>query len=73
MSTGPVDILGGESVYCINRRQLDTALQLAERDPQTSPRIQAAIRSLESTLSRTELAALAFVLIERLRKNSSAG
>ncbi|MDA0991356.1 MAG: hypothetical protein O3A51_11475 [Verrucomicrobia bacterium] len=67
MSRSPLSITGGESVYCINETQLRDATRLAHDDPETSPRIQAAIQQLESTLSRNERAALAFTIIERLR------
>lgn len=70
MGMKPIDILGGESVYCINQDQLQRSIELAERDPQSSPRIQAAIDHLEATLNRTERAALAFVLIDRLLKTA---
>lgn len=67
MSIKPIEIVGGESVYCINEAQLRTTYELAEKDPESAPKIQAAISDLEGRLSRNELAALAFMLIERLR------
>jgi hypothetical protein len=67
MATDPIDILGGDSVYCINQSQLSDAKRLATEDAESAPRIQETIKSLESTLSRNERAALAFMLIERLR------
>lgn len=70
MSIQPIDILGGESVYCINEDQLRRSFDLAENDPDSSPMIQAALDHLESTLSRNEQAALAFVLIDRLLKTA---
>ena len=70
MGIQPVDILGGESVYCISEQQLARSFELAEGDSQAAPKIQAAIRDLESTLNRNERAALAFVLIDRLLKSS---
>lgn len=69
MTVKPIDLLGGESVYCINEDQLKKSFELAEHDPESSPKIQAAIADLESTLSRNERAALAFVLIDRLLKS----
>ena len=42
MSVQPIDILGGKSVYCINEDQLQRSLELAQRDPQSAPKIQAA-------------------------------
>ncbi len=67
MSVDPVSILGGESVYCINQGQLKDAMRLAQEDETSSPRIQAALAGLEQSLTRNERAALAFVIIERLR------
>lgn len=63
----PVSIKGGESVYCINENQLQESLRLANEDPVSSPKIQQAREVLENTLTRNERAALAFLLIERLR------
>ena len=69
MSVRPIELLGGESVYCINHSQLKSAFRLAQEDPQSAPRIQAEIATLEQKLSRNERAALAFVLIDRLLKS----
>ena len=71
MSVRPIELLGGESVYCINHSQLKSAFHLAQEDPQSAPRIQAEIANLEQKLSRNERAALAFVLIDRLLKSGS--
>lgn len=70
MSVKPIQILGGESVYCINEDQLKKSFELAEQDPGSSPKIQAAIERLEAELTRNEQAALAFVVIDRLLKSS---
>jgi hypothetical protein len=70
MTIKPIELLGGESVYCINQSQLANAKKLAFDDDQASPRIQAEITRLETDLSRNERAALAFVLIDRLLKSS---
>jgi hypothetical protein len=64
------DLLGGESIYCINRSQIETASDLAYRNPETAPRIQDTLDNLETRFSRNELAAIAFLLIERLRKTA---
>ena len=69
MSIRPIELLGGESVYCINEAQLKGAFKLANDDPQTAPKIQAEIHGLEQRMSRNERAALAFVLIDRLLKS----
>lgn len=70
MAVKPIELLGGESVYCINQSQLKSAFRLAYEDPESAPRIQAEIAALESKLSRNERAALAFVLIDRLLKSA---
>lgn len=63
----PASILGGESVYCLNQSQLDEAIRLAELDPVSSPKLKRFLEETEHQLTRNEQAALAFVLIERLR------
>ena len=63
-----VDLSGGESVYCINEAQIREAFALASENPETGPRIRQEIERLEGTLSRNELAALAFVVIDKLLK-----
>lgn len=70
MTVRPIELLGGESVYCINESQLKSAFKLAFEDPVAAPRIQAEIASIESRLNRNERAALSFVLIDRLLKSS---
>jgi len=72
MSIRPIELLGGESVYCINESQLKSAFRLANEDPTTAPKIQAEIKSIEDRLNRNERAALAFVLIDRLLKSTEA-
>lgn len=72
MTIKPIELLGGESVYCINESQLKNAFKLAFEDPQAAPRIQAEIKDLEQRLSRNERAALAFVLIDRLLKTGES-
>lgn len=69
MSAEPVSLLGGESVYCINEAQLRDAARLADEDPESSPKIQSQLETIEASLTRNERAALAFVIIERLRKS----
>lgn len=71
MAVGSVDVTGGESVYCINQTQLEAAFRLARDNPQSAPRIDRLLTSIENDLSRNEQAALAFVLIDRLL-NSAA-
>jgi len=69
MAVRPIELLGGESVYCINHAQLKSAFRLAQDDPHSAPRIQQEIAGLEERLTRNERAALAFVLIDRLLKS----
>ena len=67
MTIAPVSLKGGESVYCINEKQLSEATRLANEDPESAPKIRSAMESLEASLSRNERAALAFIIIESLR------
>ena len=68
MSASPDgDLLGGESVYCINRTQIELATRLAQQSPESGPRIRQVLDDLETRLSRNERAAIAFLLIERMR------
>lgn len=61
-----LDLSGGESVYCINEGQMAQARRLVAGDPQRSALFSDLLQTIESTLSRNERAALAFVLIDRL-------
>jgi hypothetical protein len=61
-----LDLSGGESVYCINEAQMRLARKLADEDPASSQKIQALFSQIESTLTRNEQAAVAFLLIEHL-------
>ena len=67
MEPSAKSLMGGASAYCISEGQLKSAFHLANEDPASSPKIQEAVSRLEKELSRNERAALAFVLIERLR------
>jgi hypothetical protein len=67
MPVPPTSLLGGESVYCINEAQLTEAVRLTESDPESAPKLQALIATIESECTRNERAALAFTLIQRLR------
>lgn len=66
----PIELLGGESVYCINEGQLKSAQELAYEQPESSKLIQGKIDELEAELNRNERAALAFVMIDRLLKTA---
>lgn len=68
MSVKPTSLLGGESVYCINEAQLQESVRLTESDPDSAPKLQTLIADIERQCSRNERAAIAFTLIERLRK-----
>lgn len=70
MSKEPIPLLGGKSVYCINESQLQEAYQLANEDPESSPKIQAKIKELQESMSRNEQAALAFMLIDNLLRTA---
>ena len=72
MGMAAKNLMGGPSAYCISTTQLESAYHLANEDQQSSPRIQSELDRLESSLTRNERAALAFVLIERLRETSSS-
>ena len=69
MAIKPISLLGGESVYCINEAQLKEATRLMEDDPQSAPRLQRLLKTIEAECSRNEQAALAFTLIEHLRQS----
>lgn len=71
MDPDKVPLLGGKSVHCINEQQMEEAVRLAEQDVESSPKIQSRLKALEVELSRNELAALAFVIIQRLKESSS--
>lgn len=62
-----IDIIGAESVYCIDEVQLKKAIKLSQGDSPSATKIQSAKKILEDDLSRNELAALAFILIDDLR------
>ena len=70
MAPEAIPLLGGKSVHCINEQQMSEALRLANEEPGSSEKIQAALAELEAGLSRNERAALAFVLIHRLKASA---
>jgi hypothetical protein len=47
------------------------ALELAREDPRSGPLLAAKLAELEAGLGRNERAALAFLLIDRLRRSSA--
>ena len=63
-----LDLTGGESVFCINQKQMRQALDLFEkRGPDDALRL--AFDDLTSRFTRDEQAALAFRLIEQLNRS----
>lgn len=71
MSVKPIDVTGGESVYCFNSYQLQGAFELAESEGESGDKVRAAIDRLETELTRNERAAAAFVVIDRLLKSKN--
>jgi hypothetical protein len=67
----PIPLLGGKSVHCINESQMAEAERLAERDEISSPKIKYHLQQLETELTRNERAALAFMLIKRLKEDQT--
>lgn len=69
MAVKPIDVTGGESVYCFNHYQLTSAHELAESESESGEKVRAAIQHLEEELTRNERASAAFVVIDRLLKS----
>ncbi|MBF0313117.1 MAG: hypothetical protein HQK50_00745 [Oligoflexia bacterium] len=69
MAVQSIELLGGESVYCINQSQLQSAYELAYNNASSSEKIQETLQELELKFTRNERASLAFVMIDRLLKN----
>ena len=69
MAVKPIDVTGGESVYCFNAAQLKGAFDLAGSEGASGEKIREAIDRLESDYTRNERAAVAFVVIDRLLKS----
>ena len=67
MAHESIPLMGGKSVHCINEQQMAEAWRLTEEEPGSSEKIQALLEELEKDLTRNERAALAFVLISRLK------
>ncbi|MEJ2136403.1 MAG: hypothetical protein P8X86_14320 [Desulfofustis sp.] len=70
MAHETIPLMGGKSVHCINEQQMAEAWRLTEQEPGSSAKIQAALEKLEQDLTRNERAALAFVIISRLKATS---
>lgn len=69
MSVKPIDVTGGESVYCFNAYQLKAAFDLAASEGESGDKVREAVDRLENELTRNERAAAAFVVIDRLLKS----
>ena len=67
MAHESIPLMGGKSVHCINEQQMAEAWRLTEEEPGSSEKIQAVLDELEKDLTRNERAALAFVIISRLK------
>ena len=67
MNIQPVELSGGESVYCINEAQLKKAYEMLSAD-NAGTGIESELERLNSEYSRNERAALAFLLIHALMK-----
>lgn len=67
MAHDSIPLMGGKSVHCINEQQMAEAWRLTEEEPESSEKIQSILEELEQNLSRNERAALAFVIISRLK------
>ena len=72
MAHDSIPLMGGKSVHCINEQQMAEAWRLSEEEPGSSEKIQAVLEELEKDLSRNERAALAFVIISRLKPMPSS-
>ena len=68
MKTQPVELTGGESVYCINEAQLKQAYAMANDNSESARKIKESMEQIDSNLSRNERAALSFLLIDSLTK-----
>ena len=73
MAIQPIDVTGGQSVYCFNEYQLKSAFELAESDSESGRKIRETIEHLENDLTRNERASAAFVVIDRLLKSKPKG
>ena len=62
-----IDLTGGESVYCINTYQMEKAAELVDGESESGDRVRTTLEELESRLSRNERAAVAMLLLKRLR------
>lgn len=68
----PLDLTGGESVYCINTSQMRKAARLVEQAAPDSV-LGGLLDRIEGQLDRNEQAALAFYLISQLNQPRELG
>lgn len=68
--TRQLDLSGGESVYCITTFQMEKAAELYSGEGDSSERVRDAIARLETELSRNERAAIAMLLLKRLKAHA---
>ncbi len=68
----PLPLIDGESVYCLNERQLREAKKLVYEASVNGGRLGQELDRLERDYERNERAALAFVLIDRLLREGAA-
>lgn len=71
MSIRPLDLTGGPSAYCFNAKQLEKAYEMAQANDESGEKIRNLMTQLENDLTRNELAALAFVIIDQLNRTSA--
>ena len=68
----PIPLLGGKSVQWINEQQMAEARRMAGENSQSSEIIQEMLSTVEDRLNRNERAALAFIIISRLKQTLPA-
>ena len=71
MAHETIPLLGGKSVHCINEQQMEEAARLTEEDPISAPKIGQILKEVETTLTRNEQAALAFMIIKKLKETAN--
>ncbi len=71
MAHETIPLLGGKSVHCINEQQMEEAVRLTEEDPISAPKIGQILKEVETTLTRNEQAALAFMIIKKLKETAN--
>ena len=62
-----IDLTGGESVYCINTFQMERAVDLYHGSSPESDQLRETVLRVETDLSRNQQAALAMILLKRLK------